>query len=102
MATKKPIPSDLSELTPNDFRYSKNPGYEGNIYAGWKIIIDTPQYKNETHECYQFKTFPEIMEAAQYIILREGLKSLKLVTHSGGYKNMKTVFHWTPESKVGA
>lgn len=95
---KKPIPNELSALTPKNFRYSED---TGKIRAGFKLVRDTEQFKNEHHESYQFDTFEEVIDAATKMLALSGMKSLKLVTHSGCYKNMKTVFHWTaPETKV--
>lgn len=81
--------TSLDHLTVHHFE--KNDA--GNIRAGmkWTHRDDGPI----EHECYQFDTLAEVQETARaYEKPETGVCSYKIVTHTGEYKNMRTIYAW--------
>lgn len=86
---------DLGLLRREQFK-----SYEsGNIIAGIKHSIRT-DLGLETHECYQFDTLQGLIDVATDLMERDDVEKVEIVTHSGGYKNMRTLFRWD-QSNIG-
>jgi len=89
--TKKPARVfRLQDLTREMFH-----SYEsGKIIAGIKHVVKTTEFGNESHECYQFDSFEELIRSAGEMMAIPGFKRVEIVTHKGQYEGMKTRFVW--------
>ncbi len=76
----------LTTLTDQDFNHYDS----GKIIAGlqWKIKTE---FGNESHETYQFDSLADVTECAKAFIATEGMREVKVVTHAGGYRKMRTL-----------
>jgi hypothetical protein len=69
----------------------------GKIIAGLQWEIET-SLGTETHECYQYNTLEDVLGAFNAFQKIPGMKVVKLVTHRGGYKGMKTLDTWKKDA----
>jgi protein-L-isoaspartate O-methyltransferase len=87
--TKTPeAPASVDDLTPAMFNHSDD---TGKIRAGIKY---TTRADGPGGECYQFDTLEELQSCARAYQEQPGMIEFSIVTHSGQYKNMRTVYTW--------
>lgn len=84
----------IEHLVPDDFHYSKEPGYVGHIRAGIRHWIRTKDFGLERHECYQFDTFAAVISIAKAMREAPGMERLQIMTHRGQYKGLKAIGEW--------
>lgn len=65
----------------------------GQIIAGIKHTIKT-DLGTETHDCYQFNSFQEVIDEAVGLMNRDDVQKVEIVTHAGEYKKMRALFRW--------
>ena len=68
----------------------------GKIIAGVKHEILT-DLGLENHETYQFDSLDAVLECATAFTAIPGMKRVRVVTHRGEYKGMKTLAEWKAE-----
>ena len=106
-----PVRAELRAMggTPRfeDLRREQFHSYDsGKIIAGIKheILTPAPPYapggtlQHETHETYQFDDLADVIACA--VAFRDtipGMKRIRVVTHRGEYKDMKTLCEWRAE-----
>ena len=82
--------ANLDALTESHFEHSEE---SGKIRASikWVSRTDGPGCPGE---CYQFDTLADVLAHARAFQGNEGILSFSLVTHTGQYQNMRTVYKW--------
>ena len=68
----------------------------GKIIAGLRWAIYT-NLGLETHECYQFSSIPDLEKCIVAFMCTPGMAAIEVVTHTGGYQNMKVLRTWGRE-----
>jgi hypothetical protein len=85
---KNTTTATLEALTPEMFSHSDT----GKIRAGIQWITSTDKVKME---CFQFDTLEELQACVRFYQAIPAMLSLSIVTHTGQYKNMRTLFAWS-------
>ena len=78
----------LNDLTTAMFSHSEE---SGKIRAGIKWMTSTD---HDHAECYQFDTLEELQNCARAFQAQPDMLKLSIVTHTGQYKNMRTLYTW--------
>ena len=74
-------------------RESFNSYDSGKIIAGIKWEIEG-EWGTESHETYQFDSIEHVIGRAMEWTQVPGMLRVRIVTHVGGYKGMKTLAEW--------
>ena len=77
----------LDSLLPAMFNHSEE---TGKIRAGIKYEYDGEGLA----ECYQFETVEELKDCARAYQAQPRMVRFEIVTHTGQYQNMRTVYKW--------
>jgi SAM-dependent methyltransferase len=81
----------------DDLHESMFYGYEsGNLKAGIKFLYSGEGWA----DCYQYRTVADLVACARAYESQPRILGYKIVTHSGEYKDMSTVYEWQRDAEM--